>query len=85
MSPSSSTNVDDLQLQIKMLQQEWQSFQRSPAAHPSSNALEEQVRDVTGQLKILQQHILGSGVQIGSKVFSVILRRQGVDQGASSI
>jgi len=72
MSPSSSTNVDDLQLQIKMLQQEWQSFQRSPAAHPSSNALEEQVRDVTGQLKILQH-------------FSVIRRRQSVDQGTSSI
>lgn len=63
------TNVDDLQTQIRALQQEWQAFQRTPVAHPSSSALEEQLRDVTGQLKILQQRILGSGVQIGSRVF----------------
>jgi len=63
------TNVDDLQTQIRALQLEWQAFQRTPVAHPSSSALEEQLRDVTGQLKILQQRILGSGVQIGSRVF----------------
>jgi uncharacterized coiled-coil protein SlyX len=62
-------SVDNLQDQIDALRQELQSVQRLPAPLPISGALEEQLRDVTGQLKVLQQRITGNVVQIGSRVF----------------
>ncbi|MFN9979264.1 MAG: hypothetical protein ACK53Y_05090, partial [bacterium] len=53
---------------IKLLQQRMTSLSNSTRS-PGSMDLRTQVLDLNAQVKLLQQRILGEGVQIGNKIF----------------
>jgi hypothetical protein len=64
--PDVATKISEIQAKVTHLEQVVHgSYRSSSVAHN----LDATVRDVQGQLKLLQQRITGNGVQIGTKVF----------------
>lgn len=65
----SQLEVEDLKKQISDLQHEVIALKDVASPTQASRSLDEQLRDISGQVKLLQQRIMGNEVQIGSKVF----------------
>jgi hypothetical protein len=71
MNPSfiSNNEVDALKDQVLHLQQELRVLCETSSLSTATRSIDEQMRDMKHQLKLLQQRITGNGVQIGTKVF----------------
>lgn len=78
------TTLLDLQTNLAALTKQVHSLQFSLSGPSNIDGLDASLQNVQGQLKLLQHRIVGGGVKIGTKVFSIVRGRTIVGKDGTS-